>query len=197
MSQPHVVALSGSLSDESSTRAALRVVLEAAADEGATTDFVDLRHLDLPTFDPDDRTRGDADELHERVDAADAVILGTPNYHGSYSGALKNALDYLGRDEFEGTTVGLLVVAGGSFPTPALEHLRTVVRTIGGWTLPHQVAVPRTYETVSGGELVADDYRERAAELGREAVRYAGVDDYPEVAEEASRREPEPGVTAD
>lgn len=175
MSEPHVVAICGSLSTESDTRASLGVVQDAAAAAGATTDLVDLRHLDLPTFDPDARDRGDAAELRRRVGAADAVVLGTPNYHGSYSGALKNALDYLGREELGGTTVGLLVVAGGSFPTPALEHLRTVVRTVGGWTLPHQVAVPRTRETVVDGELVADRFRERAAELGREAVRYAGI----------------------
>ncbi len=183
MTEPRVVAVSGSLSATSDTRAGLRVVLAGAEEAGATTDLVDLRRLDLPAFDPDVGGQGDAAALRERVAAADAVVLGTPNYHGSFSGALKNALDHLGRDEFEGTTVGLLVVAGGSFPTPALEHLRTVVRTVGGWTLPHQVAVPRTRETVVDGELVDERYRERAAELGREAVRYAGLADYPDLDE--------------
>jgi azobenzene reductase len=29
---------------------------------------------------------------------ADFLIFGTPNYHGSYSGILKNALDYINMD---------------------------------------------------------------------------------------------------
>lgn len=186
MSEPHVVAVCGSLSTRSDTRATLRVVLAAAEAAGASTDLVDLRALDLPTFDPDEGDRGDVPELRERVDSADTVVLGTPNYHGSYTGALKNALDHLGRDEFDGTTVGLVVVAGGSFPTPALEHLRTVVRTIGGWALPRQVAVPRTRETVVDGELVEARYRDRAAELGRDAVRYARLGDHPELREAAA-----------
>jgi hypothetical protein len=51
------------------------------------------------------------------------------------------ALDYCGFDEFEDTTVGLLAVAGGSFPVSALDHLRTVCRAVNAWVLPHQAAI--------------------------------------------------------
>lgn len=195
MTDTHVVAVCGSLSEESTTRAALHVALDAAREAGATTELVDLREYDLPVFDPDDRDVGDASRLKRTVAEADAVLLGTPNYHGSYSGALKNALDYLGHDEFEGKTVGILTVAGGSFPTPALEHLRGVCRAVGAWVLPHQVAVPRSGSTFRDGELVDEAFRERVADLGRETVEYAGVDRYPEVPE--SEREGEEVAACD
>lgn len=180
MTDTHVVALCGSLRDASKTRVALREVLAAARAAGATTELVDLREYDLPPFDPDERDAGDALELARIVDDADAVVLGTPNYHGSYSAPLKNALDYCGRDEFAGTTVGLLVVAGGEFPTPALEHLRTVARTLNAWTLPTQVAIPSASAQVSEDGITDSDLAERVETLGEQLAAYAGVEQYPD-----------------
>ena len=184
--ESHVVALCGSLRDASKTRIALRETLEAARSASATTDLVDLRNFDLPPFDPDSREAGDAAEIRRIVDEADAVVFGSPNYHGSYSAPLKNALDYCGRDEFEGTTVGLLVVAGGDFPTPALEHLRTVARTLNAWTLPTQVAIPSAYSLVEEGEISDPAVADRVATLGERLAAYAGVEQYPEAVRSAS-----------
>jgi NAD(P)H-dependent FMN reductase len=184
----HVVALCGSLSDDSGTRIALETALDAAADAGAETTLVDLRDYDLPPRDGDDRDAGDAPELREQVRAADAVLLGTPMYHGSYSAPLKNALDYCDRDEFGDTTVGLLSVAGGSFPRQALGHLRTVCRALDAWTLPLQVAVPNSGSTFEDGEFADESLAERTRELGQMAVEYAGVVHYPELRESAQGR---------
>lgn len=175
---PHVVAIAGSLRDDSTTRLALERALSAAESAGATTRLVDLREYDLPVFDADDREVGDADRLKTAVERADGVLLGTPVYHGSYSGALKNALDYLSKDEFEATTVGLLASAGGSFPRPTLEHLRTISRTLGAWTLPHQVAIPDAGSRFEDGVLIDEDLAERVDTLGTDVVRYAGVATY-------------------
>ena len=179
----HVVAVSGSLADDSGTRTALREALAAAEHAGARTTLVDLRTYDLPTFDADDPDAGDAPELRRRLREADAVLLGTPMYHGSYSSPLKTALDYSGFDEFAGTTVGLLAVSGGGFPTPALEGLRTATRALDAWTLPLQVGIPNSGERFDDGELVDDALRERVQRLGTELVRYAGVEHYPEAVE--------------
>jgi NAD(P)H-dependent FMN reductase len=115
------------------------------------------------------------------VRAADAVLLATPMYHGSYASPLKTALDYCGFDEFEDTTVGLLAVAGGGFPLPALEHLRTVCRALEAWTLPTQVAVPNSHSALTDAAAFADEaVAERLADLGRELVAYANVAAYPD-----------------
>lgn len=125
---------------------------------------------------------GDAETLRKRVRAADGVVLGTPMYHGSYSSPLKTALDYCGFDEFEETTVGLLVVSGGGFPTPALEHLRSVVRALDAWVLPHQVAIPNSHSAFEDGRVIDEGLIERIETLGRDIVEYAGVESYPETA---------------
>ena len=179
----HVVAICGSLRDESHTRTALAVALEAAERVGASTELIDLRELELPVFDADAEDAGDAPELARRVREADAVLLGTPMYHGSYSSVLKTALDYCGFDEFENETVGLLAVAGGRFPVTALDHLRSVCRALDAWVLPYQAVVPRAYQAIEDDEFVDDELEERVATLGRRVVQYAGIEPDPETFE--------------
>ena len=178
----HIVALCGSQRNGSYTRLALERTLATAEAHGATTDLVDVGALELPVFDPDHTDAGDAETLRKRVRAADGVVLGTPMYHGSYSSPLKTALDYCGFDEFEETTVGLLVVSGGGFPTPALEHLRSVVRALDAWVLPHQVAIPNSNSVFEDGRVIDEGLIERIETLGRDIVEYAGVESYPETA---------------
>ncbi|MFC6835274.1 NADPH-dependent FMN reductase [Halomarina ordinaria] len=183
MNDTHVVAICGSLRDASFTRIALDHALSVAADLGASTDHVDLRDLDLPVFDPDDRDAGDADELRERVTAADSVILGSPVYHGSYTGALKNALDYCGFDHFEHTTVGLLAVGGGAFPVTTLEHLRSVCRALNAWVIPHQAAIPSARSQFDGDAFLDEKIEERVGTLGRRLVEYAHIEPDPNTVE--------------
>jgi len=175
----HVAGVCGSLREESVSRVALRLALAAAENAGATTDLVDLREVSLPLFDADRRDAGDAPELRERLRAADAMVLATPVYHGSYGSPLKTALDYAGFDEFEEKTVGLLAVSGGQFPVTALDHLRSVMRSLDAWVLPHQAAVPRSRDAVVDGELADDDLRERVETLGRRVVGYANIEPDP------------------
>jgi len=177
--EPTIVAITGSQRDGSHTATAVDVALEQARHAGAQTDHVDLSTLDLPLFDPDRPDAGDAAALRRRVRAADAVLLATPMYHGSVASPLKTALDYCGFDEFEGTTVGLLAVSGGAFPTAALDHLRIVARALDAWVLPHQAAVPDSHAQFADGELTDSDLRKRVERLGTELVRYAGVESYP------------------
>ncbi|CCQ34677.1 NADPH-dependent FMN reductase [Halorhabdus tiamatea SARL4B] len=179
MAETHVVAISGSLRDDSYTRKSLRIALDAAEDAGASTELLDLREWELPVFDADTENAGDAETFRERIQAADSVLLGTPVYHGSFSAPLKNALDYCGFDEFEHTTIGLLAVAGGRFPITALEQLRTVGRSLDAWVIPLQVAIPRASNAYEDGELVDEEHRELIETLGRETVQYAHIEPDP------------------
>jgi len=176
---PTVVALCGSLRDGSYTRIALEHALAAASDRGARTELLDLREYSLPVFDADADEAGDAPALKERLRAGDSVLLGTPMYHGSYSSALKNGLDYCGFDEFENTTVGLLGVSGGSFPITALDHLRSVCRALDAWVLPYQAAVPNSNRHFEDGAFADEDLANRVAVLGERSVEYASIEPDP------------------
>ncbi|WP_255169345.1 NADPH-dependent FMN reductase [Natrononativus amylolyticus] len=183
---PAILAVCGSLREESYTRTTLEYVLEAAAAAGAETELLDLREYDLPVYDPDVDDQGDGEEAMRLVREADAVVLGTPVYHGSYSGALKNFHDYCGWDEYEDTTVGLVAIAGGGSYGSTLDHLRITVRGVHGWVLPHQVGIRSASDkfeadpdAVDGRAFVDDSLEERVEKLGRMLVEYAYID--PEV----------------
>jgi len=177
---PRVVGVAGSLRDGSYTRLGVGRALDGVRRAGGTPERIDLREYDLPTFDADADEAGDADAFAARIRAADAVLLGTPMYHGSYSSTLKTALDYCGFEEFEDKTVGLIAVAGGDFPVTALEHLRSVCRALNAWVIPHQVAVPRAHAKFDDGALVDESLDERTLTLGRRAVQYADIEPDPD-----------------
>lgn len=182
MTNVHVVGVCGSLRDDSATRIALECVLEAARAGTATTELIDLREYELPIFDADQSRAdaGDADVLASQLRDADAIILGSPMYHGSYSSPLKTALDYCGFDEFRDTTVGLLAVSGGAFPVTALEHMRSVCRALNAWVIPHEAAIANSHSAFEDGEFVDEDLEERVATLGRRAVQYARIEPDPD-----------------
>src|SRR5438128_10940770 len=91
-----IVGLGGSLARASTSRAALQVALDGAADAGAETQLLDLRDLDLPMYTPDDPEPTDAAaRVIEASYAADGMLWSSPLYHGTISGAFKNALDWL------------------------------------------------------------------------------------------------------
>lgn len=173
---PHVVALCGSRREDSHTKKALEAALVAVRVAGGSAELVDLAEMELPPLDPDQLEAGDSEQLTRIVRDADAVILGTPMYHGSYSGVLKNAIDYCGFDEFKGKTVGLLVVSGGPFPTPALTHLRDVCRSLKAWVLPHQVAIPQARTAFEAGGIVDESLEDRIHMLGMQLVQYSVIE---------------------
>jgi len=177
---PQVVGVAGSLRETSYTRMGVERALDGARLAGGTAELLDLREYDLPTYDADHGEAGDAEAFTARIREADAVLLGTPMYHGSYSSTLKTALDYCGFEEFEDETVGLLAVAGGDFPVTALEHLRSVCRALNAWVIPHQVAVPRAHAQFEDGRIVDEGVDERALTLGRRAVQYADIEPDPD-----------------
>lgn len=173
---PLVVAIAGSRRDDSVTRRAVTRATETAAEAGARTALVDLCDYDLPMLDPDADPPADAERLNDRLAAADALVLGTPTYNGSYASPLKTAIDYADPDHFEGLPVGLVSVAGGRFPRRALDHLRTVTSGLGANALPEQVAIadahsvdesfpPETADRLTAlGEALADAATCRAAD---------------------------------
>ena len=106
----------GSRREGSYTRRALEEALVGVEAAGGTTELLEFAEIHLPPLDPASDGAGDADVVRRTIRRADAVILGTPLYHGSYSGALKNALDYRGFDGFENTTAGSSSSREGRFP---------------------------------------------------------------------------------
>lgn len=172
-----VAGICGSLRDESYTRLAVETALIGASQHGAQARLIDLRDYNLPFV--DGRNQEDYPEvvhkLKREVAGAQGIILGTPEYHGSYSGVLKNALDHMGFREFEGKIVGLIGVAGGGMgAVNALNHLRLVGRSLRAWVIPQQVSLPQVWELYDdAGNLKSGHIEANIIEVGRQVARFA------------------------
>lgn len=170
--QPTIVGLVGSERRESLTEITVETVGDGVRELGAEFELLSLADYDFPPLQVGSETPEDASEVVRKIRNSDGLILATPVYHGSFSGSLKCAIDYCSFDEFEGKTVGLVAVAGGSFPTSALMHMRTVCRSLNSWVLPMELAIPNSSDNINQQDhrIVNNDYNERALDMGRRLV---------------------------
>ena len=185
--QVDIVGLVGSLRQGSHTREAVACALNGAHALGAKTELLDLASFQLPLCDGKLSVEPSPGVIRfrERLRAAHGFVVGTPEYHGSFSGLLKNALDLTGFEEFEGKVVGLVAVSGGAFGgSPALAALRPVFRALHAWVIPDEGAVPKA-DGAFGQDGKPTDPRlaKRLEEVGRQVARFAFLRHSPQVQE--------------
>jgi FMN reductase len=170
----NILGVSGSMRERSHSGRALGLVLEACRAHGADTRLLDLRTLELPVFRPD--RPSDVSGVREAAEAvrwADAIVIATPDYHGSMSGAVKNFLDYHWR-EFTGKLFGY-VVASHEKGLTVMDQLRTAVRQCYGWSLPYGVSVHGEHDFGAGQTPTNPKVEKRLRMLARDVVEYGTV----------------------
>ncbi len=135
----NVLAVSGSLQQQSVSRIVVKHVAKELRVSGCMVEVLDLQQEPLPLFNPD--TCEDAPcypELQRSAERADVFVFGTPDYHGTLSGALKNFLDFFWH-EFAGKLFVSLVASHEKGLT-ATDQLRTIARQCYAWSLPYGVS---------------------------------------------------------
>lgn len=145
MTQPiYVLGLCASLRPDSYTRRATEVVLASARASGAETELLDSSALMLPLCDGRllELAPQAARSLRERVEASDALVLATPEYCGTFSAVLKNAIEWIGQDALAGKIVGVVTVAAGPSADGSLVALRELCLREGAWVIPARATVP-------------------------------------------------------
>jgi NAD(P)H-dependent FMN reductase len=164
------MAVVGSLNPSSVTRAVLLEIAQLLRADGSRVDVLDFEREPLALYNPD--TAYDSpgfNALQARVERADAYVLGTPDYHGSISSALKNFLDHFWR-EFAGKLFATVVVSHEKGLT-VTDQLRTVARQCYAWTLPYGVSLTEK-DDVRDGRIASDALRTRLELLVRDLRVY-------------------------
>jgi FMN reductase len=132
---------------------------------------MNLRLLDLPIYRPHFSPEPESvTAIRQAVHWADAFILATPDYHGSMSGAMKNFLDYHGR-EFAGKLFGYLCTSHERGLT-AMDQMRTAVRQCYAWSLPYGVSIHAEEDFDRDGHIKNARLEHRLGMLARDMVVY-------------------------
>lgn len=113
-------------------------------------DMIDLISFDIPLFDEvlakHPNPPADLIEISKRLQKADAILFVSPEYNGSYSPALKNLVDYLGKAEFSKKAIGIVSVSNGVLAgmRGALQ-MQQLVLAMFGFPLPQMLLVPQVH----------------------------------------------------
>jgi chromate reductase, NAD(P)H dehydrogenase (quinone) len=166
-----IVGIPGSLRKHSFNRALIQAASEVAP-EGVTVSMF-LLH-DVPLYDADVEAVGDPEPVAEfkaAIRNADGILFSTPQYNGSVSGVLKNAIDWASRPAFESVLVGKpAAILGATSGRSATERARTdLVRLLGTtrsdvMTTP-TIGVSNSSEHIDEGMLHSEEVRQQIREL--------------------------------
>lgn len=175
----NILGVAGSLRQESYSTLGLKMVLEEAKKYGSESHLLDLRDRNLPLYDPgapssNDSSFNNSNNVLEKITTAlkyaDALVLASPDYHGSMSGTLKNFLDYFWED-FAGKTFGYIIASHEKGLTVA-DQMRTAVRQCYGWSMPYNISINGEKDFDSEGNLVNSALVKRIKMLARDLVTY-------------------------
>jgi len=168
-----VMAVNGSLHKNSVTGVALQKIKELLLEHECHVDELDFLQEPLPLFNPDNSYQTPQYvELQMRVEHAEVFLLGTPDYHGSMSSALKNFLDHFWK-EFSGKLFAT-VVSSHEKGLTVTDQMRTVARQCNAWAIPYGVAFMEGTD-VKDGKVVSDRLTQHLAMLARDLRIYGLV----------------------
>ncbi|GJF31019.1 putative reductase [Kitasatospora sp. NE20-6] len=168
---------------------------QAALDSRFTVDTVDLADVELPlalpavppALRPDLPRPAGMAALTDRLDAADAVVVVTPDYNRSFPAALKAAIDWH-YTQWQAKPVGFVGYSGASGGLLAIEQLRQVFNELHAHTVRAYVSFPRYYELFGPDGTLKDP----SGPAGAARLMLDGLHWWGEALHEARRARPYP-----
>lgn len=165
------LVFAGSTRTQSFNRRLAAVAAHMARDAGAEVTLLELADFDIPLYNADLETAGtpaDVIRLKEVLDAHPAWVICSPEYNGSYTGLLKNTIDWAsspvaghaewsdGTRPFAGKVVGMLSASNGALGgLRSQSHLAPLLLNLECWLAPRHFALPRAASAFDAqGQLV-------------------------------------------
>lgn len=125
----------------------------------------DVKELNLPLLDYTYDTHpapGEAlKQLKIKLDETDAFIIVSPEHNGSFSGALKNTMDYFYK-EYAHKVFGIVTVSAGTLGgINALKNLQHYVLKLNGIVSPEFLITPQVQKLFTNQQLTDESYGQR------------------------------------
>ena len=161
--QLRVMGICGTYTLESANGRILEIISEKLKSRGIDWVVWDNKENSLPFVGEEGCwDHPNVKKYKELADSADAFVLSSPEYHGTMSGVMKNSLDWLSFDQTSGKVFGFISTSGGQPNTTTLNHMRTVVRWIHGFSIPEQLVIAKVKTAFDDdGNLVDEDIKKR------------------------------------
>ncbi len=173
--RPNIVVICGSSRSEPNLLDVTRTIERIIETLDANVRHLSLHELSLPVMVMGDEAQASLPSVktvRECAAWADGFVLGTPEYHGNMSGALKNWFDFLW-EELAGKVVGIVATTGAGTGDMSVTAVRNCVTWCHGIALPYSAAA--TEAQFTAGKLDDDGVRERLERIGHDVVRYTGA----------------------
>jgi len=156
---PKIAVVVGSTREGSFNRALGRLAIRALEAQGAEVTDVDLASFDLPLYSAAIESGAfpaDAERLKRVFAAQDGLLFVSPEYNGSVSPLLKNAIDWASRPTGDEGLVALVAYRGKATAIMSasvspfgglrgLIHLRHILSTVQTLVIPEQVLIPNAH----------------------------------------------------
>ncbi len=146
-----ILGINGSIRAHSSADRALRYALKLCERAGAQVETFEIGSLPVLDGRPDDQYPAAVGAWRAACEAADAIVIATPAYHGAIPGGLKNALDLIDIPHVGGKPFAVIGIAGGD-AEPGVTDVTRVMRHIGGLASVADVVISRGGEHWGPGE---------------------------------------------
>lgn len=183
LAEKNVLAFAGSTREGSLNK---RLVVEAAQiakKMGANVTVINLKDYPMPFFDEDlEKKEGmpsKAKELRKLMIQSQVILIASPEYNGSLSGVLKNAIDWTSRNEnggpsrdaYKGKKFAIMSTSPGSGGgDQSLAHLRAIIDSIGGTVISEQVTVPDAFNAFDDQGLINPKTKAQLQQLVRKVL---------------------------
>jgi chromate reductase len=185
MNPPKILAFAGSARSASWNKMLVKILAEGAREAGGDVTLIDLRDFPIPLYDGDDEAENGVPtkvrELRALISACDGLLLASPEYNGSVTPLLKNALDWCSRPvdgedglaPYRGKTVALASASLSPFGgIRSVSHLRGIFNKMGALVLADEVLVPAAHQAFGpDGNLTNDIVGKLARQLGAGLVQ--------------------------
>jgi NAD(P)H-dependent FMN reductase len=162
----NIVVISASTRQErKSHQVALEVLNRISKRDTINSTLIDIKELNLPNLDYVYKNHPSPTEqmknFSEILSKSDGIIIVSPEHNGSYTGALKNTLDFF-FGEFSKKVFGVVSVTTGKLGgIRAAMELQKLILVLGGYTLPRYMTTPEVQNVFKEGKLVDESYEKR------------------------------------
>jgi NAD(P)H-dependent FMN reductase len=161
----NLIVFSGSARPLRQSHQVAQEVVKRLKDQGHTVQLLDVRELNFPLLENTFASTPEPSEKMTQTSAAiaqsDGLVLVSPEHNSSYSGALKNTLDYFYQEYFHKPFAVVGVSSGMLGGVNAAKNLQELAIKFNGIVLPNFLLTPKVQTLFQDGQLIDEGYSGR------------------------------------